>query len=387
MILIFLIIVKLYLLILFKFFNKTKKNRSFIYLKQKLKNGNFGFINNHKLNNLIININKHNENNFKLYFGSNGLGFYKKSNNCKIKIANNSVNVKCIKTSEITVVLYALKNSNSYKVNNFGVTFKTGKVQFNKHCKTQIKNEYVKLIKTVNDKNLCLGYTNNISTMKNSIKQHKKANFGIINAKQFSVDLLNNIVKIPNKNFNKNIFKFKVFSVKKFSNYYLVNKKYYVIKYNNNLYISTNLITNLNSFNSSIKPFFNIRIYVNNNIVNNKINNLLPQKIYFEYKSQFCFQPFLTWLNLNKKNANSYVFEYYNILSYYGINNFYNNKLFLSNPSFANKMVLFKVSNSQIIIKNNNGKYSALYNGIEYNNINYLTLNNTKTFVKKTALW
>ena len=43
-------------------------------------------------------------------------------------------------------------------------------------------------------------------------------------------------------------------------------------------------------------------------------------------------------------------------------------------------------NNQQIIIRNNQGKYSAIYNGIEYNNINYLHLINNKTFEKNSVV-
>ncbi len=93
------------------------------------------------------------------------------------------------------------------------------------------------------------------------------------------------------------------------------------------------------------------------------------------------------WLEKNRSNKNSYVFKYFNLLNNYGIKKFENNRLYLTEPKFSNRSVLIMANNNQIIIRNNQGKYSAIYNGIEYNNINYLHLINNKTFEKNSVVW
>lgn len=386
MILIFLIIVKLYFLIILKFFIKPQKIKSLCYKKILLFSGNKNFIKNFSLNNVIFNINKNNIYNFKIFYSSNKLGYYKKTHGFKLRLYNNAVKVECKNKSEITIVLIAKINNFNYIVNNFGIKQQNYKLAINKHCKTIVKNGFVKLVKTVKTKSLSFSYINTFSTMQNYNNAPYKGNFKLINAKQFNVDLLNNVVKIPNKSFNKNLLKTKYFNIKQFNNYYIINKKYYVYNYNNFTLISLSPINNLNCFSGSIKEFFCVKVYINKSI-NNQINNVLPQKILAEYKKQFNFQPFLYWLNINKQNPNSYVYKYFNLLNYYGVKDVKNNKVFLSTPSFSNNSVLVVINNVQLIIKNNSGKYSVLFNGIEYNNINYLNLNNCKTFVKNVIVW
>ena len=303
----------------------------------------------------------------------------------KLKIINNKINVISKQSVIVSIILKAKLTSEKYLVNSFGITQNNKKLCFSCHAKVNVKNNFAKAIKTIKTKMFNVTFFNSFCAMQKPNLSLFKANNCIINIKQFNVDLLNNVVKIPNKKFDFNFLKTKILNIKNNANYKLINKKFYIYSFNNGTLISLFPIDKNYNFSSSVKQFFSVRIFVNKKI-NNLINNVFPQKIIVEYKKQFNFEPFYMWLEKNRSNKNSYVFKYFNLLNNYGIKKFENNRLYLTEPKFSNRSVLIMANNQQIIIRNNQGKYSAIYNGIEYNNINYLHLINNKTFEKNSVV-
>lgn len=388
MIILYLILFKICFIFLIKLIvNSSHKSiKKICYVKQTLKPSNYAFIKSNNLNSIIININKKNFYNFLVFYRNGKKGFYYKNQVFKLKIINNKINVISKQSVVVSIILKAKLTSEKYLVNSFGITQNNKRLGFSCHAKVNVKNNFAKVIKTTKTKLFNVTFFNSLCAMQKPNLSLIKANNCIINIKQFNVDLLNNVVKIPNKKFDFNFLKTKILSVKSNASYKLINKKYYVYSFNNCTLISLFPIDKNYNFSSSIKQFFSVRIFVNKKI-NNLINNVLPQKIIVEYKKHFNFEPFYLWLENNRNNKNSYVFKYFNLLNNYGITKFENNRLYLTEPKFSNRSVLIMANNNQIIIRNNQGKYSAFYNGIEYNNINYLHLINNKTFEKNGVVW
>lgn len=359
---------------------KPKKSKKIYYQIGKFFCGNLGFIFAHQPKGIIINIGKVNLKNFSIYFNNKILGYTKGNSNFKTKIFNGKISISCANLSQICVVAYAFINATNYKVGSFGINQKQNKFCFNCHCKTRIENGRVKIIKVTKAKNLNLTLINNFSTMQNTRKTQNKAKFKIINAKQFSVDLSNNVVKIPNKKFDVSLINQKISSIKKWGENIVINNTYFVRDFGESVYVSLKPLSNNFCFNSKIKPFFNIKIFVPKNCKSQ--TSLLEQQILNEYLLSFTFEPFFSWLNKNKINPNSKVFCYFNLLKTFGILELTPLGVKLVNPSFLCRQAIIFIDNNKLMVLNENGKYCVLYNGIKYYNINYLTLNNNKTFEK-----
>lgn len=332
--------------------------------------------------------------NFKICFFNNKLSFVKFNNNLKLILTfnfnNKTLEIKCktLKQCKLTISQILLNEKINFKTLNKKTIIK---------IKQLICGEKITLI---NNYNLLNSQTFVVPLFaKNILYKNKptKKSAKLINKNINNFIVKDNYVLINNFNNNlnfkniKTLFHFKINSIKCVNGKFIVNNNFVVQQNNNSLKIfKIGCFTNFLNNN-------NFKVETTNEELNLLINKILPEKIEWQYKKNFCFIP----LNFFIKNV-SLQFYYkqtikllYFAKKFIELNNFLfnevlglnllNNAVKFLNPKFFIGKFKLIYNNNVFIVNNTIYEQYVVFNNIIYKNVNVIKLsNNNHLKIEKT---
>lgn len=314
-----------------------------------------------------------------------------------VKLIKNKFGGRVVITKIANKLLFSFKNLNNIIVAfwgeaaKFSVLYKTDNVKL-------AKRKYYSHIKHTIVLKLSVMQTCSFGFILRFFNGYPQILHSTTKTKQTSKLLNQKIVKTLNtnavliKNYNQpisNIFNLKINSLIYSKNKVLVNKTYLLEHIGGFIKISKLGTNNLFNF----LPMFSLKVETKNKVINNLINNVLPNKIVSEYLNNFNFVQFINLLNVKQQFKHYYTHEITNLLKRKQYLNLYNflltqvlgigigvNELYFYKPQFYLGKIYVSYQNTKLLINNNIDNCNVVYNGVVYNNVPAIKTNKTKVY-------